>query len=1199
MMAGKARLTRLMVSAAAGFCAALASDAAAQGSVETDRAALEAFYDATDGANWTDGTNWKTSAPLGEWYGVTTDGAGRVTWLNLAGNGLTGPMPRTLGNLALLQGLDLGSRFDFTTRTRWDNALTGAIPAELGNLVNLVWLDLDQNTLTGAIPAELGNLVNLEVLNLIANELTGPVPAWMGDLLHLRRLHLGWNELTGPIPGDLANLTSLRELGLDYNTLTGSIPAELGNLVNLEVLRLRGNELTGAVPAWLGNLGNLDTLLLGQNQLTGAIPSELGRLVRLHTLGLDSNELTGPVPAWMGNLPRLAALYLDENHLAGVIPGELGNLVNLEVLHLFLNPLTEALPQRLTLLSELFSLRIEHTDACAPADAEFQAWLATLEEFQGDTCNSPPEPVGAIPGQALTESGAATGVSMEEYFSDPNDDPLTYAATSSRASTATTVVSGDTVWLVPGSAGTATVTVTARDPDGLSATQTIQVTVAASAGPQSDRDVLEILYDSTGGAGWTDRRNWKTPAPLSEWYGVATDGDGRVTELNLVANGLAGLVPPALGNLVNLTSLDLIANELTGRIPVALGRLKNLRDLKLAWNKLTGPIPAALGNLMNLEVLNLSANSLTGPVPVWLGNMSRLRVLFLDGNDLTGGIPDELGKLVNLRLLRLSWNDLSVGAVPNWLGNLTNVRSLDLAGSGLTGRIPDGLGRLTNLHQLNLSYNWGLSGPLPRGLRLSHFSELDIFLTQTCAPVAWGDRLATIEFMGRLCDMDTDATIDVAVVYTRAAREEEGGVGAIEALIDLVIAETNQALSDSGVHHRLRLVESAEVAYDETGDSLVDLPRLTDPSDGHMDEVHAMRDRVGADLVSLMVGESDVCGRAYLAGAFSLTVRGCAFTHELGHNMGLLHDRYQVHHHEDGVRLHPAYGYVNQRAFEAGAPRSRRWATIMSYGTQCLDAYFRCWGLFRFSNPRQRDDSDPLGIPFGSGGSGVTGPADAAAVLNATAPAVALWRDRPASANRPPAAVSGALPDATLALSGTLTVDVSAAFVDPDGDLLTYEVSSSAPDVVTVRTAGARVTLTAVGRGTATIRVTATDRGGLSATRAFTVTVAVRAPFTDDPIVPGVTPIKAVHFTELRARIEALRREAGLAPFGWTDPVVRAGVTPVRLAHLLELREALAEAYAASGRAAPRWTDPVPVGGTSPIRAAHLTELRAAVVALK
>ena len=1141
----------------------------------SDRRALEALYRATGGPAWTDSANWLTDAPLSEWFGVDTDGDGRVTSVALSGNRLTGPLPAELGQLSRLWRLDLGGRWDSALESWVWNELTGPIPSSLGELSNLTWLDLGDNELTGPIPATLGNLANLKSLWLWANKLTGQIPNELGNLANLEWLHLGGNRLTGPIPESLGELSNLTWLGLHVNRLTGPVPAGLGSLVNLEVL------------------------LLSENLLAGPLSPQLTRLSRLKRLLIDDTAL------------------------------------------------------------------------CVPNDSAFEEWLESIEEFSGSRCNRPPEPIGTIPAQTLSANGAAASVSVPNYFDDPDEDPLTYAATSSRSGTATTVTSGDTVWLVPGAAGTATVTITARDPDGLSATQTVSVTTVESPGPQTDRAVLEFLYDGTGGASWTKSSNWKTAAPLAEWYGVSTDGEGRVTGLFLSENELRGPLPNALGDLSRLevlvlreseltgpipTSLGRLANlrvlrldgsELTGRIPDGLGNLANLRSLWLGGNELTGRIPDGLGNLGNLELLSLTANELTGPVPTWLGRLANLRSLSLGWNELTGRIPDGLGNLRNLELLSLGGNELTgqipdglgnlakldwlhlgsnglTGPIPTWLGRLANLRSLSLGWNELTGRIPDGLGnlanlewlelannglmgpipswlgRLSNLKSLNLSWNWGLSGPLPATLELPHLEELDIFVTQTCAPVAWRDRLATIEFMGPLCgDVGTDVTIDVAVVYTRAAREEEGSVAAIEALIDLVIAQTNQAFSDSGVRHRLRLVESTEVAYDETGHSGVDLSRLKDPSDGHMDEVHAMRDRVGADLVSLMVGESDVCGRAYLAGAFSLTVRGCAFTHELGHNMGLSHDRYQVHHHEGGVRSHPAYGYVNQRGFAEGAPGARQWSTIMSYGTQCDDAGIRCHGLPRFSNPRQRYNGDPVGIPFGSAGSGVTGPADAAAVLNATAPAVALWRDRPASANRPPAAVSGALPDATLALSGTLTVDVSAAFVDPDGDLLTYEVSSSAPDVVTVRTAGARVTLTAVGRGTATIRVTATDRGGLSATRAFTVTVAVRAPFTDDPIVPGVTPIKAVHFTELRARIEALRREAGLAPFGWTDPVVRAGVTPVRLAHLLELREALAEAYAASGRAAPRWTDPVPLGGRTSIRAAHLTELRAAVVAME
>ena len=110
-----------------------------------------------------------------------------------------------------------------------------------------------------------------------------------------------------------------------------------------------------------------------------------------------------------------------------------------------------------------------------------------------------------------------------------------------------------------------------------------------------------------------------------------------------------------------------------------------------------------------------------------------------------------------------------------------------------------------------------------------------------------------------------------------------------------------------------------------------------------------------------------------------------------------------------------------------------------------------------------------------------------------------------------------------------------------------------------------------------------------------TVTVDI----TDDPLQPRVTPVKAVHFTELRTRIDALPGAACLTRFSWTDPILRAGVTRVRLLHLLELRSALAAAYSAAGRSTPSWTDTAAVEGMTPIRAVHLMKLRAAVVDLK
>ena len=535
-----------------------------------DRAALETLYNATGGPSWNNNTNWLTAAPLGEWHGVTTDTAGRVTELDLHDNGLTGSIPAELGTLMHLEDLDL-SDFEYI---------------------------VGENSLGGPIPVELGNLVNLEELYLYGNELTGPVPV------------------------------------------------ELGSLVNLEWLNLRSNALTGPIPRELGNLSSLEVLILSENRLTGTVPESLTQLALLRF--------------W-----------------------------------------------------------IHATDVCLPTDAAFQAWVATIGDFRGELCrgpsNQPPEPVGTLRPLTIGVYEASVTVEVSGAFRDPDGDRLTYRARSSSPSVASVAVSGSRVTVTPASEGTAAVTVTATDVGGsnTAATQTFAVTVRGVV--PTDRVALEALYDATGGAGWTNSTNWKTSAPLGEWYGVTTDAGGRVTELDLKENGLAGPIPAALQDLVNLQLLYLWGNELTGPVPAWLGSMARLRRLNLGGNALTGPIPGALASLVNLEQLYLGGNALTGPVPAWLGNMTRLRWLSLGGNDFSSGpIPGALASLVNLEWLYLYDSNLT-GPVPAWLGNLVQLEWLYLSSNSLSGGIPPELANLASLERLFLSGNQ-LTGPIPPGL---------------------------------------------------------------------------------------------------------------------------------------------------------------------------------------------------------------------------------------------------------------------------------------------------------------------------------------------------------------------------------------------------------------------------------------------------------------------------------------------------
>ena len=248
----------------------------ASGDVSADREALVALYHATGGANWTNNHNWLSSAPIGLWYGVTTDFSGRVTELDLHENGLNGQMPLELDNLSNITVLVLSR-----------NQLSGQVPAELGHLSKLEWLNLASNQLRGEIPSELGRLSNLTLLYLSNNRFSGRLPAALGNLSNLTHLSMRGNEFTGPIPSWLSRMTNLQALSLRYNRFSGTIPSWLGRLTEMQRLYLSYNQLSGEIPPELSNLTKLTLLYLEGNQLTGCIPEGLQGVANNDFASLD------------------------------------------------------------------------------------------------------------------------------------------------------------------------------------------------------------------------------------------------------------------------------------------------------------------------------------------------------------------------------------------------------------------------------------------------------------------------------------------------------------------------------------------------------------------------------------------------------------------------------------------------------------------------------------------------------------------------------------------------------------------------------------------------------------------------------------------------------------------------------------------------------------------------------------------------
>ena len=232
---------------------------------------------------------------------------------------------------------------------------------------------------------------------------------------------------------------------------------------------------------------------------------------------------------------------------------------------------------------------------------------------------------------------------------------------------------------------------------------------------------------------------------------------------------------------------------------------------------------------------------------------------------------------------------------------------------------------------------------------------------------------------------DDGSQIDVLVVYTPAARAAAGGTSAIEAIVNLAVDETNTAYANSLITPRVRLVFQQEIAYTESGDYQADLSNLRGTSDGFMDEVHALRDLVGADMVSLFFVDSSVCGSAYLmtslsqffaSYAFSVVTWSCAtgnytFGHELGHNMGSHHAVG-----DSGLTRGESILFTYSYGWRFNSDQDR---TIMAYapGTRRM----------HFSNPDVTFNGSPTGVPIGD-----PDEAHNAQSINNAANTVANWR---------------------------------------------------------------------------------------------------------------------------------------------------------------------------------------------------------------
>ncbi len=225
--------------------------------------------------------------------------------------------------------------------------------------------------------------------------------------------------------------------------------------------------------------------------------------------------------------------------------------------------------------------------------------------------------------------------------------------------------------------------------------------------------------------------------------------------------------------------------------------------------------------------------------------------------------------------------------------------------------------------------------------------------------------------------------------------------------------------------------------------------------------------------------------------------------------------------------------------------------------------------------------------PNGATGSGASSPVSVAGLTNGVTYSCSVQAINAAGTSAPSGTVN-VTPGSSvpiLTATATSTSQVSLSWT-PVAGAIEYQIQRSVND-------SAFMSL-------GVVAATSTNDGGLTANTTYLYKVrpvdgpfsnvdgATTIVFTDSSVVAG-TAVKAVHFTELRTAVNAMRAAAGLSPQVFTD----ATLTTIKAVHLTELRTALDAARADIGLPALTYTNPSPSGTT--VKAVHVNELRSGV----
>lgn len=196
--------------------------------------------------------------------------------------------------------------------------------------------------------------------------------------------------------------------------------------------------------------------------------------------------------------------------------------------------------------------------------------------------------------------------------------------------------------------------------------------------------------------------------------------------------------------------------------------------------------------------------------------------------------------------------------------------------------------------------------------------------------------------------------ISVLFVYTKKAASHYTDIH--KDIAALAAEQTTQSFRNSKIGNvRIEIAGSHQTDYDESEGNLFNhLWRFADRGDGHLEEIHKIRDEKKADIAVLIVDSPTGCGlatrvAAFANEAFAVVHHDCATTtfsvaHEIGHLIGTRHDRSL----DKSTQPFP-YGH--------GFANGTKWRTMMAYKSSCQS----CPRLPVWSSPAVEIENEAAG----------------------------------------------------------------------------------------------------------------------------------------------------------------------------------------------------------------------------------------------